>query len=70
MCMGGGGSPSPPPLPPEPAPPPTMLDPQVVRNKATNRRRAALASGRDSTILTGPQGLSPETGTLKTVLGS
>lgn len=72
MCMGGSpSSPPPPPLPPEPPPPPTEVDPAVKQARATARTRAAASGGRDSTILTGPQGLVSDTAnTRKTLLGS
>lgn len=73
MCMGGGGAPSPPPLPPAPPPVPTEVDPAVKRARDTNRQRAALAQGRDSTISNvggaGGLGLTPVPSTKKSVLG-
>lgn len=72
MCMSSPRAPSPPPLPPAPPPPPTETDPSVKRARVENRQRAALAQGRDSTILTGPQGLAntPVALTKKSILGA
>jgi len=71
MCIGGSTPPAPAPLP-APAPPaPTRVDPEVRKAKTQNRQRAALAAGRNSTIVTGSQGLSGESsGNAKTVLGT
>lgn len=66
----GGSSPKAPELPPAPPPPPTPLDPEVKRARRENRQRAALAEGRNATILTSPQGLAGGDRTLKTLLGS
>lgn len=64
-------SPPPPPLPPAPPPPPKPTDPNVTRAKRDERRRAAGAIGRGSTILTGSQGLTTEASTArKTLLGT
>lgn len=57
MCMSSPKTPEPPPLPPPAAPPPTPVDPAVQRARLDNRQRAALALGRDRTILTSAQGL-------------
>lgn len=58
------------PLPPAPAPVPTQLAPEVEKARADQRRLAALAAGRTSTILTTPQGLQPLDPTQrKTLLG-
>ena len=72
MCMGGGSKPTPPPLPPEPPPPPSRVDPEVVRARSSNKRAAALATGRDKTILTTAQGLTTPANTTgpKTLLGA
>lgn len=68
---GGGSGPSVPPLPPPPPPPPTPVDPAVVKARASNRQQAALAGGRQSTILTSAQGLTSNASTTKkTYLGS
>ena len=71
MCM--FSSPSPPPAPPPPPPPPEPpkeTDERVRKSRLDERRRAMLAGGRQSTILTGPGGLSdpPDTAE-KTLLG-
>lgn len=72
MCLSSPSTPSPPPLPPAPPPPPTEVDPAVKRARTENRQRAALAQGRDSTILTSPQGLTntPMASTKKSILGA
>lgn len=57
MCLPSPKTPEPPPLPPPAAPPPTPVDPAVQRARLDNRQRAALALGRDRTILTSAQGL-------------
>lgn len=66
-------TPDPPPPPEAPPEPPKDTDPEVKKARSDRRRRAALASGRTSTILTSPQGLLDEapgaTGG-KTLLGS
>jgi hypothetical protein len=72
MCM-GGSSPSPPPLPPPAAPIPKVMDPSVIKARADERQRAALAGGRDSTILNsgGGQGLdTTNSNDRKTLLGN
>ena len=71
MCIGGSPkSPPVPPLPPEPAPPPTALDPAVMKARQNSRQAAALAGGREKTILTSGQGLTtPATTVKKTLLG-
>jgi hypothetical protein len=53
---------------PKPTPPPTQQSPEVVLARTNERRRAALAAGRQSTILTGPSGV-PAAGGAKTLLG-
>lgn len=66
MCFSG------PSLPAPQAPPPvaTEQDAAVQASLDAERRRRALAAGRQSTILTGPQGvLAPPSGTAKTLLG-
>jgi hypothetical protein len=58
------------PLPSAPAPLPTTLDPSVKKRREDERRLAALASGRASTVLTSAQGLSPlDPAGRKTLLG-
>jgi hypothetical protein len=70
MCMSQPKTPDTPPLPPPAPPPPTAADPAVARARSDNRQRAALALGRDKTILTSGQGLSDSTGSgKKTLLG-
>lgn len=67
---GGGGGMQPAPLPAAPAPLPTTLDPGVKKRREDERRLAALASGRASTVLTSAQGLAPLDATgRKTLLG-
>jgi hypothetical protein len=72
MCFMSSPSPAPmevPPLPPAPAPPPTVVDPAVKAAGAKNRQLAALAGGRDSTLITG--GLTdPASTAKKQVLGT
>lgn len=71
MCIGGSPkTPEVPPLPPPAAPPPTAADPAVARARDSNRSRAALALGRDKTILTSSQGLEPVEQQKKTLLGT
>ena len=70
MCM--FSSPSMPAAPPPPAPPapPKDVDPAISAAKEDERRRAALARGRSSTILTGGRGLTSEPRTAgKSLLG-
>lgn len=71
MCLPSAPkSAEPPPLPPPAPPPPTAADPAVARARSDNRQRAALALGRDKTILTSGQGLSDGAGSgKKTLLG-
>lgn len=61
-------APAPIPLPPPPAPPPTPLDPQVQKARTDERRLAALAAGRQGTIVTGGQGLQPLDNTTRKIL--
>jgi hypothetical protein len=71
MCIGSPAPPAPPPPPPAPPPPPTPVDPAVVKSRQTNRRRAALAGNRQSTIVTSSQGLEGNApGVFKTLLGT
>lgn len=59
MCVFRSPAPKPQPLPPLPAPIPTpqKQDPAVTTARQKSRQQAALAQGRDSTILTGGLGL-------------
>lgn len=69
MCL-GGSSPKPPPPPTPPPPAPTMASPVVQMARDDERKRARLAAGRASTILTGAQGLAaPAVTGVKTLLG-
>lgn len=77
MCIGLSSPPSAPPVPPVPNIPPPV-DPNeaetartISRARERERRRAALAAGRSSTIRTSGQGLETPaaSSTLKTVLG-
>ena len=71
MCGGGGGiRPVPIGPPAEAAPPPTPVNPEIGRARRSNRRRAALAAGRQSTIATSAQGLqTPASTAQKNLLG-
>jgi hypothetical protein len=61
-CSGGGST------PPMPAPSPQQADPAVaLAGDAERRRRAAAAS---NTQLTGPNGIMPQTGGQKSLLGT
>lgn len=73
MCIFGGGGkspaiPPPPPPPAAPPPPPVRADAPVQQANVNARRRASLASGRDSTIL--GAALGPATTTAKSLLGT
>lgn len=72
MCVFGSQSktPTPPPLPPPLPPIPTPSDENIVEGRQADRRRAAAAGNRDSTILTSAQGLTDATGAAKTLLGT
>lgn len=73
MCMGGGGSaPMPPPLPPPPPPVPTPIDQSVVNARQETRNRAAIAAGRNASIMTDPNGLTATDSTKgpKSLLGN
>lgn len=71
MCLASAPSiPAPPPPPPEPPPPATEVDPAVQKARANSKQRAALATGRNRTILTDPSGLTGDVATSgKTLLG-
>lgn len=64
MCF---STPNVPTVPP-PRPPPTQQSPEVIAARTNEKRRAALAAGRQSTILTGPMGVPATSG--KTLLGA
>lgn len=66
--MRAPSAPAIPPLPPPPAPAPTPLDPQVQKARTDERKLAALAAGRQGTILTGGQGLEPLDNTTRKIL--
>lgn len=56
---------------PAPAPSPTPQDPNVAKARKRNQQVAALAQGRQSTILTSALGLStPTTSARKAALGA
>lgn len=70
MCMSGAKSPAPPPPPPPLPDPPKETDPAIKKARDNERQRAALAAGRDSTILNGGAGVTaPATIGKKTLLG-
>jgi hypothetical protein len=70
MCFSAPAAPPPPPTPPPLPPPPTEQSPEVTKARKDSRQRAALASGRNSTILTSAQGLTDAPAvTGKTLLG-
>lgn len=74
MCVFSSPPPIPKPPPPIPAPPlpPTKQDPAVTQARQRARQQAALAQGRDSTILTSGLGLVDDASSSakKTVLGA
>ncbi len=74
LTIPGFSSPSvdaPPPPPPPPPPPrqPKRTDPEVRRARGTQRRTAALAAGRQSTLLGGQLETDPANQPRKTLLG-
>lgn len=69
MCMSSPSTPAPPPPPPAPPPVPKRTDPEVVRTKRSQRRTAARAAGRGSTILGGQVDTAPANQPVKTLLG-
>lgn len=70
MCFSAPSMPAPPPPPPPPPAPPSEVAPEVKTARTQSRQRAALASGRNSTILTAAQGLTGDVSTSgKTLLG-
>jgi len=56
------GTPSMPPAPKLPPPAPSMLDPTVMFARLRERQKALSASGRESTILTGPAATAAKLG--------
>lgn len=72
MCLGSSApTPTTPVLPPEAPPAATPVDANVKKKREDVRRQAALASGRGTTILTSPLGLTdPATTAPKTLLGA
>jgi len=54
---------------PLPPPPPSASDPEAGKRGDARRRRAALAKGRASTIMTGPLGVTTKARVGKRVLG-
>ena len=69
MCMASKPR-IPPPAPPPPMIVPESVDEEVSRSKARDRRRAAAAQGRESTVLA-PVGVpGAPTGQSKTLLGA
>lgn len=72
MCMSSPKVPAPPAPPPPPPELPKELDQAAKSARGNERQRAALAAGRNSTILTSPMGLSDQATTAgggKTLLG-
>ncbi len=70
MCTGGGGGGGSYKLPPSPPEPPKASDSAVKAAMDLERKRAALAGGMQSTILTGGQGdISNVSVQKKTLLG-
>lgn len=71
MCL--GSKPPTPPPPPQPAPlpePPKTVDEEVRRARKRGRQQAALAEGREGSIVTSPLGLTKRANTArKSVLG-
>lgn len=70
MCMSSPSTPTPPPPPPPPPEAAKDTDPAIAKARQDERRRAQLAAGRQSTILTGGQGDTSDAKTMKkTLLG-
>ncbi len=76
MCVGPlapskpKAPPAPPPPPPPAPPPPRAQDPAITRARTRDRQQAALAGGRQASILTGGLGLTTgANGAKKTLLG-
>lgn len=70
MCFSSPSIPAPAPPPPPPAKVPTPVDEGVSKAREEEKRKALLAQGRQSTLLTGSQGLTSEAQTQrKTLLG-
>ena len=72
MCIFGSGpkTPASPPLPPPLPPVPTPSDENIVEGRQADRRRAAAAGNRNSTILTSQQGLVDSDLAQKSLLGT
>lgn len=70
MCFGGTSTPALPPPPEAPPPAPKATDPEVKKAKSRSRQTAALAQGRDSTLLGGALQEPPKNSATKTLLGS
>ena len=69
MCFFSAPAIPPPPPMPLPPPPPSASDPEAGKRGDARRRRAALAKGRASTIMTGPLGVTTKARVGKRVLG-
>mgnify|MGYP003109280768 CR=1 FL=1 len=71
MCMPRAPEMPPPPPPPPPIPTPARDDPEVTRADRTARRRRQLAAGRQSTLITGGEGVTQDANTgSKSLLGA
>ena len=70
MCLSSPPAPAVQPLPPPAPAAPKRVDQAVKNASSTNRKRAALASGRNSTVLTSAQGLASAPSGAKTELGT
>lgn len=69
MCFSSPPTPAPPPPPAPPPEAPKKADPEVKRAKTSARRTAALAQGRQSTLLGGELTSAPTNQPRKTLLG-
>ena len=71
MCVPTQPSNDRPPPPPPPIPVPARDDPAVSQANRDARRRRQLAAGRQSTLMTGGQGVAEDANTgAKTLLGA
>lgn len=70
MCFGGPPTSAAPPPPQRPPPVPTEADPAVKRAKVSSRRKAALAKGRQSTLIGGQLRSEPANQPRKSLLGA